>query len=83
MYSIAHPPPAVLSEGNTTRPRPPIGVWPEGPEQPADVGESMYPRFENRGIIAPPHPLFSLSPSGAPYRTRSKYRNPRGASSTF
>ncbi|WP_253665487.1 hypothetical protein [Thermus scotoductus] len=26
-----------------------------------DVGESMYPRFENRGIIAPPHPLFSLS----------------------
>ncbi len=24
------------------------------------VGESMYPRFKNRGIIAPPHPLFSL-----------------------
>ncbi|RTH21812.1 hypothetical protein CSW18_14800 [Thermus scotoductus] len=24
-----------------------------------DVGESMYPRFKNRGIIAPPHPLFS------------------------
>ena len=22
------------------------------------VGESMYPRFKNRGIIAPPHPLF-------------------------
>ncbi|RDI95288.1 hypothetical protein DV704_08270 [Meiothermus sp. QL-1] len=25
------------------------------------VEESMYPRFENRGIIAPPHPLFSLT----------------------
>ena len=31
-----------------------------------EVGESMYPRFENRGIIAPPHPLFSLTPQQLP-----------------
>ena len=28
-------------------------------------GESMYPRFKNRGIIAPPHPLFFLRHCGA------------------
>lgn len=26
----------------------------------------MYPRFENRGIIAPPHPLFFLTPKPLP-----------------
>jgi len=32
------------------------------------VGESMYPRFKNRGIIAPPHPLFFLTVSSPSLR---------------
>ena len=36
--------------------------------------ESMYPRFKNRGIIAPPHPLFFLTRGGLPAGVWNQYR---------